>query len=141
RNVAINVVLMTFVSMMPGVSWTGHLGGAALGAVAGGLLSINRFGTRPQRWLAAGGVVLATALCIASLLWAAAHDKKWQQTRGNASAKTDADDLYGYYLPRAEHVQEEADSFYQKQVHPLVVLPPAERDAKAVQEAITGLEQ
>src|SRR5262249_144667 len=44
RNIVINVVLMVFISMIPGVSWSGHLGGAVTGVIAAVLLHYQRYG-------------------------------------------------------------------------------------------------
>jgi rhomboid protease GluP len=51
RNLLINGVLITFISLMPGVSWQGHLGGAVIGAVVALVMQVQRFGPAPLRWV------------------------------------------------------------------------------------------
>ncbi len=50
RNLLINGMLITFISLMPGVSWQGHLGGAVIGAVVALVMQVQRFGPAPLRW-------------------------------------------------------------------------------------------
>jgi membrane associated rhomboid family serine protease len=50
RNLLINGVLITFISLMPGVSWQGHLGGALTGAAVALVMQVQRFGPSPLRW-------------------------------------------------------------------------------------------
>jgi rhomboid protease GluP len=48
----VNVVLLVFISLIPGVSGLGHLGGALGGAAAAVLLHYQRFGPAVLRWAA-----------------------------------------------------------------------------------------
>jgi hypothetical protein len=48
----INFVLITFISLIPGVSGAGHLGGALAGGAAALLFNFQRFGPTGWRWLA-----------------------------------------------------------------------------------------
>ena len=56
-NMIINGVLITFISLMPGVSWQGHLGGAVIGAAVALVMQAQRFGPSPWRWAALAALV------------------------------------------------------------------------------------
>jgi len=56
-NMVINAVLITFISLMPGVSWQGHLGGAVIGAAVALVMQAQRFGPSPWRWAALAALV------------------------------------------------------------------------------------
>jgi membrane associated rhomboid family serine protease len=63
-RVGTNLVLLVIISLMPGVSWQGHLGGAIGGALVSIPLHYDRFGQLWQRlisWLAIIAIPLASA--------------------------------------------------------------------------------
>ena len=63
-RVGTNIVLLVIISLMPGVSWQGHLGGAIGGALVSIPLHYDRFGVTWQRlvsWLAIIAIPLASA--------------------------------------------------------------------------------
>ena len=62
------IVLLVMFSLLPNVSWQGHLGGAVAGVVAGVLLTYHRFGTPEQRWAALLGLVLLPLAGVAPLV-------------------------------------------------------------------------
>ena len=57
RNLLINGVLITFISLTPNVNWQGHLGGAVIGAVVALVMQVQRFGPSPWRWAVLGLLV------------------------------------------------------------------------------------
>ncbi len=72
RNILTNVMLIAFLSFLPGVSWAGHAGGGVAGILVAVPLNFSRFGQGAQRWLGAAGVaavpLLAFGLLYQSLL-------------------------------------------------------------------------
>jgi membrane associated rhomboid family serine protease len=74
RNIMLNVLLIAFISMVPNVSWEGHLGGGLAGAVLAVPLNYTRFGQGAQRWLGWAGVVAVPVLCVALLYQPAKGD-------------------------------------------------------------------
>ncbi len=75
RSIIINVFLITIISLFPGVSWAGHLGGAIAGAIIAVPLVYSRFGRGAQSWLGTAG---AFAVPVAGLLLAVASVGGWQ---------------------------------------------------------------
>jgi membrane associated rhomboid family serine protease len=64
RNIITNIILITIISLLPGISWAGHLGGGLTGAIVAAPLNLAHFGERGQKWL---GWVVAVLLTVAGL--------------------------------------------------------------------------
>jgi membrane associated rhomboid family serine protease len=62
RNIVTNIILIGIISLLPGISWAGHLGGGLSGALIGVPLNFAHFETGLKRWLGWAGTVAATAL-------------------------------------------------------------------------------
>jgi hypothetical protein len=62
RNVMINTFLLVLISVMPHISWSGHLGGAVFGMLAAALLNYQMVGRGLLRWLALAGVLALPVL-------------------------------------------------------------------------------
>jgi membrane associated rhomboid family serine protease len=64
RNILTNVMLIAFISIVPGVSWAGHLGGGVGGLVVSVPLLYSRFGSAAQRWLGWAGVAAVPLVAV-----------------------------------------------------------------------------
>jgi hypothetical protein len=62
-----NVILIVVISLFPGVSWSGHLGGAVAGAIVAVPLNWAHFGVGPQRWL--GWVATVAVAVVSFVIW------------------------------------------------------------------------
>jgi membrane associated rhomboid family serine protease len=67
KGLLINGVLITLVSLIPGVSGAGHLGGAVAGLLAAILLHYQRFGSALLSKLAVVGLIGMPAVCVVGL--------------------------------------------------------------------------
>jgi hypothetical protein len=81
RRLGWAVILTAGVSIIPEVSWQGHLGGAIAGFVTGVLLNALRFGERRQKWAAAVGLVTIPLVCVAGLVAAMEYSGNWGPLR------------------------------------------------------------
>jgi membrane associated rhomboid family serine protease len=78
RNLVINSILFIVIGLVPGVSMSGHVGGAGAGLLAAILLNYQRFGSSWRRLLALLGVLLIPAACFVALLKAPDYDQRWK---------------------------------------------------------------
>jgi membrane associated rhomboid family serine protease len=83
-NLIINGVLITFISLTPGVSGWGHLGGALAGAAAALALQVQRFGPRPWRWVAPLALVPLAGLGWAFVEYRRTTGPEWAPFRAAA---------------------------------------------------------
>jgi hypothetical protein len=118
-----NLVLLALISLVPGVSGWGHLGGLLAGAMLALLLHLERFGPALVRWPAALGVALVPAVAYAALEHTYS-DEKFEQR----------------FLRRTTVLPREADRLYRKEVEPLLKIHASRRDAGAVEELLPRLD-
>src|SRR5262249_8111379 len=64
NNILTNVMLMVFISLIPGVSWAGHLGGGLAGALVSIPLVWSLYGRGAQRWLGWAGAAVVPAAAV-----------------------------------------------------------------------------
>jgi membrane associated rhomboid family serine protease len=62
RSIVMDLILIAFISFLPGISAAGHFGGAAVGAAAAVPMVLLRFASGPKRWLGLLGLVLVAAI-------------------------------------------------------------------------------
>jgi membrane associated rhomboid family serine protease len=127
----VNVVFLVFISLMPGISWQGHLGGAVGGAVAALLLHIHRFGPTLLRWPALLAVPLVVWGCFAWMTNTASATKQ-----GRAALREGFDDRQG---KPARAIAKEVMRVYATSVDPLVEQNARRRDAKEVEAALEAI--
>ena len=109
RRLSLMVVLNVGLSLIPGISWEAHLGGAVGGFVAAGLANGLRAASRGRRRLAAALLALFPFVCLGGLATAMRTSLAWTNLR--AAAAPDAPDV--------ERAAERWDAF-QRDVRPLV---------------------
>jgi len=66
RSIMTNIILIAILSIMPGVSWAGHLGGGVTGALVAAPLNLARFGEGVKRGLGWAGML---AITVVGLCW------------------------------------------------------------------------
>jgi membrane associated rhomboid family serine protease len=126
------IVLLVLFSLMPNVSWQGHLGGFVAGAVAGVLLTYHRFGTAEQRWAALLGLVLLPLAGIAPLV-----ERRVIQLR--PAVQDERSDFEQQVVPIVEQVRVRAASVADNLVDPLRYRRPEDRSKSLVDRARVAL--
>lgn len=86
RRLGIVFVLNGAINFVPGISWQAHLGGAAAGFVAAGLVNALRHGDRPRRVSAAVLLVALPGLCVGGLVAAMKSGESWVPFRPRPGA-------------------------------------------------------
>jgi membrane associated rhomboid family serine protease len=82
RRLGFALVLNAGVSLLPQVSWEGHLGGGLAGFVGAGLFNAARFNSRPRRLIAVALLLALPVLCVGGLVAAMRHSDEWAPLRG-----------------------------------------------------------
>jgi hypothetical protein len=157
----VNAVFMTvLISAVPGVSWSGHLGGALAGLVAGALLNYQCFGTTWQRWAAVVGLLILPAACVAAVYGPLAvgkareaqalvaqqqaflkelMDRRQQQQREAADQQREEADLMQRVAPEVERAITDTIRVCIQHADPLIRQIPLLRDADQVRAALAEL--
>lgn len=95
RQIAINAMIIVFISMLPDVSGSGHLGGAIAGAVVCVPLMYTLFGNAWQRWLGWLAVVAAPFVCTGVLHFSVTEDERAEWAlHGMIDAEKKAAEVY-----------------------------------------------
>jgi membrane associated rhomboid family serine protease len=67
RSIISNVLLIALISMLPRVSWAGHLGGGVAGLIIAAPLNLAHFGEGEKKWLGWAAAILMTVVGLAGL--------------------------------------------------------------------------
>jgi membrane associated rhomboid family serine protease len=123
-GVLINLALIALISVAPGISGWGHLGGLLGGAAAAALLHVQRFGPRPLRWPALAAVALVPLAGFLVLRQSLANGPEGPPERGKAfEAGT---------LTHARRELAQATTFYRKEAEPVLDVHPTRRNPRDV---------
>ena len=138
RNLMINAVLIVFISLMPGVSWQGHLGGAAVGAAVALVMQVQRFGPWPWRW-----AVLATLVPLPWLGFGFIHYEQetnpaWKQVHpGQANVGDNEEERKSFeqtFIRRINQETSRSDDLFQQE-RSVLQEPPARRNGALKDQA------
>jgi membrane associated rhomboid family serine protease len=133
-NLLQNLVLIVFISLLPGISGAGHLGGAVVGVIASVLLHYQRFGRSIWRWVALAGVVAVPVLCVGALMQAISVNPAWATVHEDREIR----EMNGDLLPAAKAVEEAAEKAYVRQIKPLWKKHSERRPAEEASAHKTG---
>lgn len=142
RNIVINFVLITFISMIPGVSGAGHLGGAVAGAIATLLLQSERFGAGWQRLLACLGLLAVPVGCVGWLLYAMSAEPLWHELAKREQLLQADKEVRAFrevVLPPIDDSTKAARMVYYNQADALLARPPEKRPTAEVQQVVAAL--
>lgn len=132
------LVVVVVISLIPWVSWAAHLGGGVAGALAGGLLAIQRFGRPAWRGPALLGVVAIPVCCVAYLtsqgILGSARTER--QIAAHESA-----DFTDRLRPIIEQVENSSRSIEDDLVAPLRSLRPESRPPDRTEAALGALKK
>jgi rhomboid protease GluP len=107
RQLLTVLIMNGIISFLPGISWTAHFGGAAVGAVVALLLHLHRFGTTPLRWVFLALTPLIPVICIGGLVRDRSRNAAWREIK----QFDEVDVFQKLYLPRVEGIRVQFDQF------------------------------
>jgi membrane associated rhomboid family serine protease len=134
RNFLVNVVLLVFISLFPGVSWEGHLGGAIAGFALALWFSLFQSQLGWRRWLNVVGIILIPALSIGFLVRTMHSSSEWRQVRQRTERRK-----MNEYLAQIDSLEQRAIDSYNQEVIPILELRPGDRDSQETNKAASHL--
>ncbi|HXG12304.1 MAG TPA: rhomboid family intramembrane serine protease [Gemmataceae bacterium] len=79
RSLAANFFLIVLVSLLPQVSWEGHLGGAVAGLIIAVPLNYHHFGIGWRRLLGLAGAAIVPLACLGAVIYVKNTGKEWEE--------------------------------------------------------------
>jgi membrane associated rhomboid family serine protease/DNA-binding PadR family transcriptional regulator len=147
RWLVINTFLIAAISFIPGVSWSGHLGGAVFGLVGAALLNVQRFGSRPVRVLALAAVLVLPLVGVASLLYyekASPQLRRILETEGAheraVREKKEIDQFNNVVLDQFYAQMSPVQEAYPEEIAPVLNRNPRRRTPEQVTKGLTALD-
>jgi rhomboid protease GluP len=143
----INLALIVVISLVPGVSGWGHLGGAVAGGLTALLLHFQRFGPGAMRILAPLLLLPMPWLGVMGIKQAQVNLPKWRllaqkqdEERHDQREERERKEFNRRFLSKksptdVDKIIDDADRAYQTHVPPLLRMHPLRRDADAVRQA------
>ncbi len=122
-----SAVFLVFISLFPGVSGLGHLGGVLFGAAAAALLHLQRWGTRLWRWAAVAGLFALPAAGLAVVDRQLNVDPRWRGAERRVLQTFDQ---------RMTALRRESARVHDEQLAPLTEAPPRKRDSARTDRAL-----
>jgi rhomboid protease GluP len=142
RSIMLNAIILVAISMVPGISWSGHLGGAIAGAAAAVLLHYQRYGVGIVRWLALAALPLVPAASVAAMMHVLRTNPVWEQAQAEMREQRRfeaANELRERYRREALEADGEMRRAYGQALRTALWLHPERRDADQTKQAIADL--
>jgi membrane associated rhomboid family serine protease len=142
RYLVLNSLLIAGISLMGYryISWSGHLGGAVFGLAVGGLLTLQRFGSRRTGSLALLAVLVLPFVGVGPLVYIARTDPRLLRFHEAVDQqRAEIERLNEKVLDPVQTLREEALAAFDEQVKPVVGQHWKRRDPAAVEKALTAL--
>jgi membrane associated rhomboid family serine protease len=136
-------VLLVLVSLFPGVSGLGHLGGAVVGGVVAFLLDCHQFGPAGWRWLGLAGLLALPPAGWLAIDWARHHNPTWLETERRLQHRQlvrEDQDFEGRFIRPVNHETAAAWEVYEEQARPLLERHPGRRDRDRLHAALEALD-
>jgi membrane associated rhomboid family serine protease len=134
RNFFINIVLLVFISLFPGISWEGHLGGAIAGGILALWFCLFQMQTGWRRWLQWVGVLVIPVVSVGLLVRTMHSGGKWRQVRD----QTERHEM-SQYLAQIDSFEQRAIDFYNQEVVPILEMRARGRDQQEVDRVVKRL--
>ncbi len=141
-NLLLNTFLLVGISMVPGVSWGAHLGGAIAGAIVAFFLHFHRDGRGLLRWLALVGVILTPVAFVGALVYTMSTNPTWQKLRAQVewlSRVRESENLRQRFHDEVWPVAIKAKKLHDRVYQDLLNLHPDRRDPEKKQAALNDL--
>lgn len=143
RGLLISGVLIIGISLVPGVSALGHLGGAVVGGLCALLLHVQRFGGKVTSGLALLGLAALPVACLVGLDQVRRNDPTWQREE----RQRERDWSHKAQEREVQELRVELDQMRigvlkeYRATHALLEKAPKQRDAEGVRAALTRVEK